>query len=472
MAFIRSFYFLCFVAGSFCALAMAPYNFWPVLLVGFGTFYVALHRAEKKRHAFTCGWLFGFGYFVFSLYWIGNALLVDGNPYVWAWPLAVCGLPALLAFYTAFPALICSQFLKFDRWHGYLGFIAIFAAFEWLRGHLFTGFPWNLFGYAWADMLPVVQIISLGNVYILSVLTLLWLSIGGLLWLSKHTVERIALLVLVLVSFAVNFSFGMWRLSQDSGAVHDTLMIKIVQPNTPQDEKWEREKMVQHFYTALELSQHKENEPDIPTLIVWPETALSPGFIYQPEIAAMLNTYSKDSVQLITGALRHTPEDDSYHNSVITISQDGSVSNIYDKTHLVPFGEYIPFQKWIPLRPVAAFKGFDIGAGLQSLTTFGGLTYSPLVCYEIIFPGKMVARGTHPDFIVNVTNDGWYGISLGPYQHFVKAQFRAIEEGIPVIRAANTGFSGVIDPYGRVVARSDLYKAQDLLVPLPHKISF
>ncbi len=470
-SFPKTYYLLSLFAGALSALAMAPYNIWVILLVGLGFLYIAVDRAHNKRQAFFTGWLFGFGYFVIGFYWIGNALLVEGNPYKWAWPLAVCGLPAVMAFYVAIPALIAGRYLDLKQWHGYIGFVFLVAGFEWLRGHLFTGFPWNLFGYTWIGVLPIAQLASLSSIYLLSFLTIFWLSIGGFIFVSGARIAQLCIGFLIVVTAMGGGVWGSLRLSQ-AQHFHD-MRIKVVQPNTPQEEKWQRDKMAGHFETALELSRYQDGEAAAPIIIVWPETTISPAFLDDPvwrgEIIKMLNTYADEAI-LMAGALRYQPENASYHNSILTINKVGVTSNIYDKSHLVPFGEYIPFQKWIPLDPVVQFKGFERGQGLQTYTTIGDLRYSPLVCYEVIFPKKSVVSGSDTDFIVNVTNDAWYGVSPGPYQHYVQAQFRAIEEGVPLVRAANTGFSGVIDAYGRTVVKSGLYDTDSLVTALPKAI--
>lgn len=460
---------LVFISGSLCALGMAPYNIWPVFLVGFGVLYWAVNRAQNKRIAFGYGWLWAFGYFVFSLYWIGNALLVEGNPYKWAYPLAVCGLPALLAFFNAFACLIAHRFMDLKRWHGYLGFVSVLALFEWLRGHLFTGFPWNLYGYTWVDVPSIAQLASYESVYFLTFLSLLWLSIFGFMISTRSKWQRWGSVSLCLVTFLWSIWHGFGLIP--ARVLHHPINIKIVQPNTDQAEKWQRDKMAGHFENALKISEADENDDGMPTLIIWPETTLSPQFLnapyYQGEIAEMLQEYKGEAI-LMTGALRR--DDKGYYNSLLTIDAEGQIDRIYNKSHLVPFGEYIPFQKWIPLTPVTQFQGFEKGDGPANISIFDELSYSPLICYEILFPGKAIARNiARPDFLVNVTNDAWYGDSAGPRQHLVKSQFRAIEEGIPVLRAANTGISAIIDKHGREVDKTKTFTQEVLTAKLPNK---
>ncbi len=464
---------LCFLAGGISALSMAPANASWILALTLPVFYLGLHSCRSKKSALAAGWLFGFGYFVFGLYWIGNALLVDGNPYKWAWILAVCGLPALLAFFTAFGALAAHCAARLERFTGWLAFAAILTLSEWLRGHLFTGFPWNLFGYTWSDTLPILQTLSFSDVYGLTFLTILWMSAPGFLLLAPQKNGQIAMIA-TLLSFAACYSHGIWRLDAHPVSYHENIKIRLVQPNIDQAEKWRREAMDGHFRKHLNLSLSRPGEDnDGVTYIVWPETAMSYRYANDPlamsELRQTLGTYA-GSAYLFTGLLSFDPQARSYKNALVMIDRDGKIDNVYGKHHLVPFGEYIPFQKWIPLKTVTAFSGFQKGPGPQSFPTPEGLRYSPLVCYEVIFPGQSIpAQDPPPDFIINVTNDAWYGLSPGPYQHFVQAQFRAIETGIPVIRAANTGFSGILAPNGEKIGVSRLFTETAETLPLPHK---
>lgn len=466
-------FLLCLAAGSASSLAMAPLNAWPIFFITLGAFYAGLARSTSIKQAFFLGWGFGFGYFLFGLSWIGNALLVEGNPYAWAWPIAVSGLPFALAFFYGFAALIIKKFSDLKTVAGYLSFAAIFVLTEWLRGHIFTGFPWNLFGYSWVDIQPVIQITSLGSVYFLTWLTILWASIGGF-WIVQERpfIQKLIVPALLALSFAGVYAFGSARINSYATEYHDGIEIKIVQPNIPQHEKWDRAKMTENFFKLLRLS-YPETENGSTTYVIWPETALNYHYANDETsmnlIRQMLASYQGDAY-LFTGLLRQDA-DSAYGNSIVMINKSGEISNIYDKHHLVPFGEYIPFQKWLPFGPIAQFSGFKKGRGAQSMSTPDGLSYSPLVCYEAIFPGKVVnPLQKRPDFLLNTTNDAWYGDSAGPRQHFAQTIFRAVEEGIPLIRAANTGISALIAPTGQVIHRAALFKESNQRIKLPKKL--
>ncbi len=533
------FVFLFGLAGAF---ALPPFGAWFAIFISLGRFYVYLAQLQqsgkaKKYTFFIYGWLFAFGYHLFGLYWIGNALLVEGNEYIWAWPFAVLGLPALLALFTGFATFTSCHLFKLDQINGYLGTIAIFALTEWLRGHLFTGFPWNLYGYSWSQALPMLQILSVIGIYGLSALTLLWGFLPGFIYIWGVSQRFKYVCAMFIVStFIATLSFGYIRLySAAQYHINDsTSYVHIVQPNIQQKDKWAPEKAADNLRTLINLSEQgyvmnasetaisdhqgqadidepsdaaqrnsiesaeKTKLPKVPaktTFIIWPETAISDHLLSVPvvqnSIRNMLARYDHN-VYLVSGHLRvtQTPQDDdsdittnNYHNSLSVF--DAALQRItsYDKSHLVPFGEYIPFQKWIPLKTVTQFSGFKTGSHTNTIEldstelSTDNILFSGLICYEIIFPNEAVEHDTQdktknkkPAFIVNVTNDGWYGNSTGPYQHFAMARARAIEQGLPVIRSANTGISGVFDAYGQEIFRIDLITTGAKTHRIPSKL--
>jgi len=466
-----------FALGAVSAYAMAPYYFWPLLFIGLSGLYVLLHHAKTARMAGVYGFVFGLGYFGFGLSWIGNALLIDGNSYRWVWPLAVAGLPVILS---PFPALACGFFKRFcctDNIRGYLAFTGFLALSELLRGHLFTGFPWNLYGYAWADMLPIVQITSHGTIYFLTALTIFWAALPGCLLISTHrNTIRFFIATVGIGLFAGLYVWGDARLQAHPTQYHENINLAIVQPNIAQSKKWDPQYMGDNFLQTVALSRHQDgNDQPRTTYIIWPETTVSQHYLNSPRIIEMirnmLGSYN-GKAYLITGALLQDSNDGSYTNSLIMIDSTGKITNVYNKSHLVPFGEYIPLDSIFNISPVVGFSGFVQGGGPTTFKTPEGIRYAPLICYEVIFPGAVIRKNADvPDVIINVTNDGWYGISAGPHQHFVQSLYRAIEEGVPVARSANTGFSGLIDPFGRVISQSNLFEEKVQNIKMPKKFA-
>jgi len=449
-----------------------------------------LYRAPRARDAFLRGWLFGAGYFFFGLLWVGNALLVDGNPYKWALPLAVLVLPSILSFFPAAGALCLRLGFAAAPPSAYLvAFAAVMGISEWLRGHLFTGFPWNLPGYAWASFPAISQLASIGGIYFLTTLTFLWGAVPACIFLLAPGKPKIAggWAAFLAATLVIGGFWGQARLDRHPTEFRQDLRAKLVQPNIGQDEKWDEDNSAENLRRLISLSERQPDETPPgeiagdTTLIVWPETALSDFLTRFSPVREALRTALQSygtPAYLLTGELRYQKEpdgSDAYFNSLSVYNRNFVRMEVYDKSHLVPFGEYIPFQRYIPLRPVVEFSGFRAGPGPALLTIPGeDISFSALVCYEIIFSGKAVpprgvATGEKPDFIVNVTNDAWYGISSGPYQHLQQARFRAIEEGRPVIRAANTGISAIIDSYGRILVQTSLFERTSVISNIPQK---
>lgn len=472
-----------FTLGALSTLAMAPYEIAPVLFVTLGGLYALLSRRESRRSIFACGWAFGFGYFVFGLSWIGNALLVDGNEYAWAYPLAIAALPSVLAFFPAVMLTVWRRSFDPRTLAGYLGFGACLGLSEWLRGHIFTGFPWNLLGYTWAGFLPVAQVAALSDVDLLTLLTILWSAAFGFIPLYKASQKRKMITALTITaSFMAALLYGYNKLGIEIRTRGDIDFV-LVQPNIPQSEKWLPELFSRHFNTHLDLTESQgltAGKSVKSTYVIWPETAIPLAFTHHPDAAGMIAqtlSYFPEQTFLLAGAVsrpdKEAGQTDSYYNSLVTYDKTGKIVSKFDKFHLVPFGEYIPYEDELGLTPITGLGGFGSGPGPKTLSVEPGFSFSPLVCYEIIFPRKVTdesADSKRPDALINVTNDGWYGISAGPYQHLAQARFRAIEEGIPVIRAANTGFSAVIDPHGRILYSSELYKEEAVRHALPMSI--
>lgn len=454
--------FLSLGAGSLAALSMAPLNAWYILFPAFSIFYVCLSKAENKKQAFATGWLFSFGYFLFGLSWVGNALLVEGNPYRWAWPLAVCGLPFILAPFPAIACLSIWRFFDLKKISGYLAFTAFLAISEWLRGHMFTGFPWNLYGYTWADIAPITQTAAIGSIYLLTFFTILWAVLPGFLLIAKSARRsKIALGCFVVSTFTVLFVFGWWRIESYTPQYIENVGIKIVAPYIPQAEKWDNRKVMQNYFKLIRDTYPSETDrPQDTTIIVWPETALN-HFIAKDSasmnvLSQALRSYGQDTY-LVTGTLREAENNQNIYNAIVVIDQNGHTMDQYNKHHLVPFGEYIPFKEYIPLEPINNFSGFLSGDGSKTMSINNAVHFSPLVCYEGIFPLDVVNdEQKRPDILINATNDAWYAGAAGPAQHFVQSSFRAIEEGISFARAANGGVSALINPIGQALYTSDI----------------
>lgn len=466
------------VLGHLAAYGMGPFYAWPVMAICLSAFWVNLTRlaTEKSWQSWANGFLFGFGFFVSSLWWIGNALLVGGNDFKWAYPLAVCGLPILFALYPMLACGLTRLIRKGRSLAAYSLFVALMFAAEWARGTLLTGFPWNLTAMAWTNNLAVLQFLSVGGMYGLTALSLFLFTAAGFVMKGAEPKPlRIATGVIALLIGIGLYMSGAERLATHPTTYNPDVVVQIIQPNIKQEDKWDPDKKWDNTRATLQLIEPVNVWKTAKTrVVVMPETALTYHDFQTQEVVGSLkgrlSSYEEKTTYLLSGALLR--DDVGYHNSLVVLDKNVTPLDSFDKFHLVPFGEYIPFQRYIPIGPITNFAGFVEGPGPRTLSQPDLPPFSPLVCYEVIFPGHVVsASNPRPDWMVNVTNDAWYGISAGPFQHLAHARYRAIEEGLPMVRAANTGISAVIDSYGRVIVATGLFQGSNIetLLPLPAK---
>ena len=438
-----------FVLGAISVLGFAPW-FWIVTdFVAFSVLFYILLNSTTVKHLFVRSYWFGFAHFAFGFSWIGNALLIDVKQLGWLYPITLVALGAFFGLFFAFPALFVMWGQK--RWQKWIIFGSAIVVFEWLRSFLFTGFPWNLLGYTFAFSDELIQGASVGGTYLLSLFAILLYTVGGL-WLQKTDIKSgIYISSGIVFLFCVLFFWGSWRLGANQLKETD-VVVRIVQPSIPQTLKWNRMMMEENFSEYVRMSDI--NTSVIPSFIIWGETA-SPFMLDRDDyhLQQILPVLKKGSY-LVAGMISYqdTTEGVLPHNSMVLFNPEGKVVDYYHKSHLVPFGEYIPFRKYLPnfIRPIANMIGtFGKGNGPKIIKIDGLPSLGGVICYEIIFPKEIVDSKNKPEFLVNLTNDGWYGDSAGPHQHWVATKMRAVEEGIAVIRAANNGISGMIDALGR-----------------------
>ena len=479
-----------FFLGALVPLAMPPIGAWPVLFFIFPALLLRLQRIRRWQNVALTAWLFGFGQFFIGLYWIGFAFLVEPDLFLWALPFAVTLLPAGLAVFPMLAALVWFRLFSDQPRFAVraFGLVLCLVLVSWLRSNILTGLPWNLYGMSALSWLPLAQSARLWGVHGLS---LLMLGVAMLPLFIRHERKLAALLFL---GFLLAVWDGYTRLDSYEPETTDSVMVRIVQPSIPQKEKWIPENRLGIIRTHLELTGQPADVPI--DLVVWPETAL-PALLYRDVwLREQITDILPDGAYLVTGGLRREPltkaadtksggADDApsetgvsedknpwrSFNSVFVISPEGNIEDLYDKHHLVPFGEYLPQQKFLEflgLQQLTRLRGgFSAGDGPRSLALGGlGKSFSPLICYEVIFPGRVVGD-SRPDLLITVTNDGWFGKSAGPWQHLEMARMRTIEEGLPIIRSANTGISAVFDALGRQHAIIPLMQRGVLDVPLP-----
>ena len=483
-----------FIAGLASVLAFAPFQVFPVLFLTLPVLIWLIAQEAPNRTgraglvgAFTDGWWFGFGYFFAGLFWVGEAFLVEADVFGWLLPFAVTLLPAGPAIFFGAASAVSHRLWQ-PGVAGLLTTSVVFASAEWLRGHVLTGFPWNVLGYALTGPDILMQSAGLIGIYGLSLWVILIFT-APLVLAAEADVNASPLqilapgMALAALPLAAATLYGAIVLAAAPATPADAARVRIVQPSVPQREKWMPEKQGEIFRLHLDLSRRNPagDEDDFTNiaLIVWPEAAMPFRPLEHPEaLTAIADLLPDGGPILLSGGLRvertgraEQPVLNAF-NSLLAIDPGGRPIAIYDKIHLVPFGEYLPFQpvlEAIGLQQLTRLRGgFASGPEPRPLITLAGLPpIAALICYEAIFPSAVIQGSQRPGLIVNITNDGWFGNTTGPRQHLHQARVRAIEEGLPLIRAANNGISAMIDPFGRITASLDMNARGVIDPPLP-----
>lgn len=456
---------LAVVAGAVGALALPPFDIFASMFISFTLLIWLLDgatgNAETGRaglsSSFWTGWLFGLGYFVCGLWWLGNALLLEADEFAWAIPLAVLGLPAVLAIFYGLATMLARLV-----WSDGMGRIAALAAafgfVEWLRSFVATGFPWNAIGYA-AMPVPLMMQSS----YVLGILAITPLAIfvfaaPALLGTRRGAWPGLLLAAALIIG---HLGYGAVRLYGAPAQANDTtLTVRLVQPAIDQSQKMENTDRIGIFekHLALTAAPPEEGKPR-PDIVVWPETSVPFILTENPDALVRIGDVLEEGQILLTGAVRAEERGAGqaplFYNAVYMIDDKGQILGASDKVHLTPFGEYVPYENLLREFGIEELislpGGFTAASSRSVLKLPSGVGFYPLICYEAIFPAEIAPDLGGASVILNVTNDAWFGATPGPYQHFQQARLRAVETGIPLIRVANSGISAVIDPHGRII---------------------
>ena len=406
--------------------------------------------------AFALGWLFGTGYFALTLQWIVEPFQVDVARHGWMAPFALAFLAGGLALFWGAGFALARRIGP-----GLWPLVVVWTAAELARSVVLTGFPWALIGHVWSET-PLVQISSVTGQHGLTLMTLG--VVAAAVWsVGRGWSPRLAVPVVAVGVLAAGW---VWL---DPGPAPEPLaeapVIRLVQPNVPQADKWDPEQMPLHMRRLLDLS----GGGAVPAVVIWPETAVPYLLEYSADVLELAIDATRGA-PLITGIQRRDGE--RYYNSLALVDRTGQVADLYDKVHLVPFGEYVPFGEvleQVGIRGLAASEGggFSAGQGGQLIQIPGVGTAWPLICYEGIFAPQVAAAPERPRLLLLITNDAWFGAFAGPFQHYALGRLRAIEQGLPMVRVANTGVSAVIDGKGRILGQLDLNTAGALDIALP-----
>jgi apolipoprotein N-acyltransferase len=462
------------VAGAIASISLPPADALPLLWLTIPVLVWLLDGVQTKKGALWVGWLFSFGYLAFSLYWLTFALFVAIDQYWWLVPFASSGLAFGLSIYFGIGTCLATVVPRERPLARILALVAMWSLAEWVVGHFLTGFPWNLPGYAWTEFPWLIQSASWIGIYGVTLLVLLAPALAALLGNPLVTAAQgrraaIAGGGIVLAAMIA----GAIRLPAEPMPTVPDIRLRLVQPAIQQSLKWVEGMYDENLKRHMDLSLLPSEKP--PTAIIWSEAAEPFPLEGHPQNAKFIGSMLKPGQLLITGIdrdmSRETPP--TFRDSIQVLDSAGSILATYDKFHYVPFGEYMPLGKYLPFIKAVAVGSIEptAGPGPQTIRLPGLPPAGPLICYEVIFPNDVVDRSDRPDWLVDVTNDAWFGLSAGPYQHFAMMRVRSVEEGLPLANAANDGISGVVDPYGRVTARLGLGKIgvvdADLPKPLP-----
>ncbi len=459
------------VAGALAAFAQAPYDLPALLLVGMAAAVWLYRHMVRPLRAALLGWAFGVGYFMHALQWIMSPFMVDAARHGWMAPFALVFLSAGLALFWG-AAFWAARKLSRSSWP----LILTWSAAEMLRAYIFTGFPWAMPSQATVDTLAS-RALAFAGPYALN-LILIVAAVGLVArgrWRRTLLPRGFALVVLFSLfmnATDMNLNVAIGKHYFPDGETGRPV-IRLIQPNATQRDKWDPEKIPVFFNRQLQYTAAPPTDPQAPPdLVIWSETAipwaldLARGALR--EIAAAGGT-----APVALGVQRRS--DTRYFNSMVALDPTGVPAQIYDKHHLVPFGEYMPLGDFLANFGIyglaaRAGNGYSAGPGAK-LLDFGPLGKAlPLICYEAVFAHDVNAAPARPDFLIQITNDAWFGKGAGPKQHLAQARMRAIEQGLPLARSANTGISAMIDPYGRITASLPLNSAGFLDVALPRHL--
>jgi len=457
-----------FILGAITILGFAPFN---LTFLNFLTFSILLflilnikektkskyRKKKSNKYFFHLGCAFGFGFFLFGNYWISISLTLE-DMFKSLIPLAVLLIPLFLSLFFGLAIYIvgpsASKNISFI-----LLFSLSFSLLEFLRGNILTGFPWNLISYTWWWSLESIQVLSLIGPYSLSLISITIFCIPFLFFQKKILKKSIIFVFLFLIIIIINYSYGIFKLNKNKYSFDEDMSVKIISPNFS----------LKDYYIKSEISQIERlikisnPQKDKKTLFIWPE-----GIFYESYLADIKkyqNLFEKkfsENHLIIMGINNYNNSEDvnekKYFNSLVVLNNKLDILFLYNKLYLVPFGEFLPFEKYlskIGLKKItpgySSFTPGNIRKEIKLDKKFYEKIILPLICYEIIYSGKIKSKKQFPDLVVNISEDAWFGKSIGPKQHFTKAVYRSIEEGIFIARSANKGISAFVDPNGRIL---------------------
>ncbi len=449
----KAFLFLiCLLLGILTSFSLPPYNLFfinfltlPVLL------YILVNNVDKKTISFFVGWIFGFGYFISSLYWITNSLTFDIN-FKFIIPFALILIPLFLGIFYGLVTFLCKFFNLKNKFSSILIFSIFFGGIEFLRSFIFGGFPWNLVVFSLSNNLPFLQILSYIGTYSLNLLSITIFLLPVIFFFKYKSLTKFLIFSLSLILVVTNFFFGKMIIKNYEKKRHDNLssIIRVVSPNIPIERFLTNQDAETNINELISLSDPDYSEK---TIFIFPEGIITS--IYFKDLKLFKNTFKKKlniNHKVILGI--NSIKGNKIYNSLVLLNNDSELLYKYNKNKLVPFGEFLPFEnffKRVGLKKITqGYQSFSAD-NKREILEVDELKFIPLICYEIIYSGKINQNKKYYDFILNISEDGWFGKSIGPVQHLSHSIFRSIEEGKNVIRSTNNGVSALINPKGQII---------------------
>ncbi len=439
------------VAGAITPLFLAPFNIWPLAFVSLGLFYLGLSRLTVKQ-AFIRSWCFGFGAYLAGVSWIYVSINTFGNAPVWLAATLTVTFCMLVAFFFVIPAVIWVRWFRVNASYfiDALAFAGIWAIQEWFRGWFLTGFPWLYLGYSQLNA-PLAGFAPIGGVWLISfIIAFIAVLFVKMLLFRQH---KFKLIVSVIIILALPIVGLLVKQIQWTKPIVDKLAVTLVQGNVAQDAKWQASSYNEQFNLYWKLTtDHQQKD----SLVVWPENAIP--FLKESVDSILQGTIHEFEKQFQSTLITGLPirQDDSqgekrFYNGITVV---GEGSGIYFKQKLVPFGEYVPLQEM--LRGIISFfdlpmSDFSRGSEQQSLLSVKGLAVAPFICYEVVYPDFVASFGSQSNLLITISNDTWFGHSIGPKQHLQMAQMRALEGDRWLLRATNNGITAIIDNKGQLI---------------------
>ena len=448
-------YIIPFIIGLITSFSLPPYGFFFINFISFPLlfFFLLINQNKGKWASFKIGWLFGFGYFISNLYWISNSLTFEEifKPLI---PFSLIIIPLFLGLFYGLITFLCFFFKLNKNFYSILIFSFFFSLIEYLRSMIFGGFPWNLIAYSFTDYLQLIQILSLIGTYTFNLLCITFFLIPSIVFFNYKKRKKIFIFFFSFLLIFINFLYGTSKINKykEINKTNLNFIIKIISPKVDIKRFFKNETPEE---TILELIKLSEPEYSENTIFVFPEGVLSN--IYLQDLKNFSNIFSENfsnKHRIILGISSY--ENSKIFNSLVVLDKDTNILAKYDKNKLVPFGEYLPFEKFL-----SSFGLKKITQGYQSFSSsnerkvikIDNISFIPLICYEVIYSGNINKKNQDFDFIINISEDGWFGDSVGPHQHFSHSIFRSIEEGKNLVRSANNGISAHIDATGKIISK-------------------